>query len=164
METVVIITAFVLGIIGIIGSIVPGIPGPPLSWVGLLLLYAWGSGTNAAGDPMSLTFLMIWLVVVIVITVLDYIVPAYLTKVTGGSKYSSWGAIIGLFVGMFITPIGIILGTIAGAFLAELWFSKKGALHSLKAALGAFLGFLCGTGMKLITCGIIMYYLVVYAF
>ena len=42
METFLAIVAIILGIVGIIGSIVPGIPGPPLSWVGLLILYAWG--------------------------------------------------------------------------------------------------------------------------
>jgi uncharacterized protein YqgC (DUF456 family) len=59
----------------------------------------WGSGSNAAGEPMSTTFLLIWLGVVIVISILDYLVPGYFTKLTGGSKYGSWGAIAGLFIG-----------------------------------------------------------------
>lgn len=48
---------------------------------------------------MSTTFLLIWLGVVIVISILDYLVPGYFTKLTGGSKYGSWGAIAGLFIG-----------------------------------------------------------------
>ena len=34
----------------LIGSIAPGLPGPPLSWVGLLLIYIWGGGTDGAGN------------------------------------------------------------------------------------------------------------------
>jgi len=56
MTTAIAIIAVFLGIIGIIGSIVPALPGPPLSWVGMLLLYFWG-GTNRAGDEMSLALL-----------------------------------------------------------------------------------------------------------
>ena len=76
METFIAILALVLGIVGIVGSIAPGLPGPPLSWVGLLLIYIWGGGTDGAGNEMSLTFLLIWLAVTIVITILDYVVPA----------------------------------------------------------------------------------------
>jgi uncharacterized protein YqgC (DUF456 family) len=38
-------------------------------------------------------------------------VPMYFTKVTGGSKYAERGAIVGLFAGMFLTPIGMVLGS-----------------------------------------------------
>lgn len=163
METTVAIFAIILGVLGIIGSIVPALPGPPLSWVGLLILYIWGGGTSD-GDPMSTTFLLIWLGITILVTVLDYVVPAYFTKLTGGSKWAGWGAIIGLFIGLIYSAIGIILGTLAGAFLAELLFAKKNARESLKAALGAFLGFLFGTGIKLITSAVMLFYIVVYAF
>ena len=132
METFVAILAIILGITGIIGSVVPGLPGPPLSWVGLLVLYIWGSGTNAAGEPVSTTFLLVWLAVVLVVSVLDYIVPAYFTKLTGGSKYGGWGAIAGLFVGLIYPPVGMILGSLLGAFVAELAFAQKGPVDSLK--------------------------------
>lgn len=164
METFIAILAIVFGIVGIIGSIVPGIPGPPLSWLGMLCLYAWGGGTNGAGEPMSLTFLLVWLGIVIVVSILDYVVPAYFTKVTGGSKYGAWGAIIGLFVGLIVPPIGMIVGSLLGAFIAEFIFASKDAMGSIKSALGAFLGFIFGTGLKLITCGVMMFYLVIYAF
>ena len=164
METFVAIAAIVLGIIGIVGSIVPALPGPPLGWLGLLVLYIWGTGTNAAGDPMSTSFLLIWLGIVIVVSILDYIVPAYFTKLTGGSKYAGWGAVAGLFIGLIFPPIGIILGTLLGAFAAELIFAEKDAANSVKSALGAFLGFLFGTGIKLITCAVMLFYIVIYAF
>ena len=106
------IFALLLGLVGIVGSIVPGLPGPPMSWLGMLLVYI--SGTRGGADPMTLKALLIWLAVVTIVTVLDYVVPAWFTKVTGGHKQASTGAIIGLFVGMFLPPVGIIAGTLDG--------------------------------------------------
>ena len=164
METVIIILAIVLGIIGIIGSIAPGLPGPPLSWVGLLVLYLWGSGTGGDGEPMTLSFLLVWLAVTGVVTVIDYVVPAWFTKLTGGSKAGGWGAIIGLFAGLLYPPVGMILGSLLGAFAAELLFAKKDTATPLKSAFGAFLGFLSGTGIKLVAAGVMLYYIFVFAF
>lgn len=164
METFIAIAAIILGIIGIIGSIVPGIPGPPLNWLGMLLIYIWGGGTDAAGDPLGTRLLLIWLAVTVVVSILDYTVPAYFTKVTGGSKYGGWGAVIGLFVGLAIPPVGMIVGSLIGAFAAELIFAGKDTVTSLKSAFGAFLGFLFGSGLKIISCAVMMYYIVVYAF
>lgn len=162
METLIIILAIAAGIIGIAGSILPGLPGAPFSWIGLLILYIWGNGTNAAGDPMSLNTLIIWGVVVLVVSVVDYIVPMYLTKVTGGSKYAERGAMIGLIAGIFLTPIGMIAGSFLGAFIGELLWAGKDAISSLKAAVGSFLGFLLGTGIKTIAAVLIMWQIIVY--
>lgn len=164
METFIGILAIVLGIVGIIGSVAPALPGPPLSWLGLLILYIWGAGTNGAGEPLSTTVLLVWLAIVVVVSILDYIVPAWFTKVTGGSKYGSWGAIIGLFVGLIYPPVGMILGSLLGAFVAELLFAGTDTATSLKSAFGAFLGFLFGTGIKLICCAVMLFYIIVYAF
>ena len=162
MSTLIAVLAVLAGIIGIAGSILPGLPGPPVSWVGLMLLYFWGNGTDKAGDPMSLTFLLVWLAITIVVCIIDYVVPAYFTRVTGGSKVAGRGAIIGLIAGMFIPPVGIILGTLAGAFLAEFLVSRKSGWQSTKSAVGALLGFLFGTGIKLMASGLMLYYIIVY--
>lgn len=164
METFIAIVAILFGIAGIVGSVAPALPGPPLSWIGLLLLFIWGGGTNGAGEPMSTTFLLVWLGIVIVVSVLDYIVPGYFTKVTGGSRYGGWGAVIGLFLGLLYPPVGMIAGSLLGAFAAELLFARKDTTTSLKSALGAFLGFLFGTGLKLITSAVMLFYIIIYAF
>ena len=153
--------ALILGLVGIIGSIIPALPGPPLSWVGLLLVYF--SGQRGVADPMTLRFLMIWLAVTVIVTIFDYFVLAWFTKVTGGHKAASVGAMIGLFIGMF-SPFGIILGSLAGAFLGEFLFEKRGVWDSFKASLGAFLGFMSGTGAKLIVSGILFYDIIKYVF
>ena len=164
METFITILAIVLGIVGIIGSGAPGLPGPPLSWLGMLVLYFRGKGTDAAGNSMSTRLLIIWCIIMVVVTILDYIVPSYLTKVSGGSKYASRGALAGVLIGLFFAPLGIIIGPMIGAFICEAAFSGKKAGQSVVPALGAFAGFVCGTLLKLITCGFMMYYIVVYAF
>lgn len=164
MDIVIAIIAIIIGLVGIVGSVLPGLPGPPISWIGMLLIYIWGGGTKG-GEPMSLTLLLIMLGVTIVVTILDYVVPSYFTKKTGGSKWGSWGAIIGLIVGtIFFPPWGMILGSAIGAFAAELLFSGRNAEASLESAWGAFLGFLFGTGIKLAATGVMLYYIIAYGF
>ena len=155
------ILAVAAGVVGIAGSVIPGLPGPPLSWLGMLLAYL-AKGTNGSGDPMTTRLLIIWLAITVIVTVLDYIIQAYFTRLTGGSKVAARGAIAGLFIGLFVPPIGIIVGTLLGAFLADFFIEDKGAWASFKSSIGAFMGFLGGTGVKLIAAGFMMYYIIVY--
>ena len=156
------IFAIILGVLGIVGSILPGLPGPPLSWIGVLLVYF--AGRNGDCEPVSSTFLLVWLAITTLVTVLDYVVPGWFAKKTGGHKEASWGAIIGLFAGIFLTPIGMVLGDLLGAFIGERVFARQGAVESVKAALGAFVGFFCGTGIKLVAAGIMLFYILIFIF
>ena len=158
METVIVILAILLGLIGVAGSILPGLPGAPFSWIGLLILYIWGP------ESMPVSTLVIWGIVVALVSIVDYLVPMWLTKATGGSKYAERGAMIGLVAGIILTPIGMILGSFLGAFLFELYYTRKGAMQALKAAIGSFLGFITGTGLKTIIAVIIMWKIFVFAF
>jgi len=164
MDVIISILAVLAGIIGIAGSILPGLPGTPVSWVGMLILYIWGTGTDRFGNEMSLKTLIIWGVVVAVVSVIDYIVPMYFTKITGGSKYAERGAMIGLIAGIILTPIGMILGSFLGAFLFEMYYTRQGAGQALKAAIGSFLGFITGTGLKTIVACMILWKIFVFAF
>lgn len=158
METVIIVLAILAGIIGIAGSILPGLPGTPVSWVGLLLLYIWGP------EEMTMKTLIVWGIVVVAVSVIDYIVPMYFTKLTGGSRFAERGAMVGLIAGIILTPVGMILGSFLGAFLFELYYARKGSSQALKAAIGSFLGFITGTGLKTIASVMIMWKIFVFAF
>ncbi len=164
METLIIVLAILVGVVGIVGSVLPALPGPPLSWAGLLILYIWGSGANAAGDPLSTKALIVWGIVVVAVSIIDYFVPIYFTKATGGSKYAQRGAMVGLIIGMFLTPVGMVLGSFLGALLFEMYYTGANAGQALKVAVGSFLGFIVGTGLKAMVAVLIMWQIIVYAF
>ena len=134
-------------LVGLIGCVVPIIPGAPLAWLGLLLAYF------SPKSQLSLPIIIICLIASIAVSVLDNLTPIILTKKAGGSKAGTWGATIGLITGIFIGPVGIILGPFMGAFIGEMLHDRQNTGRALTAALGAFAGFLLGTGMKLISVG-----------
>ncbi|RXR35495.1 DUF456 domain-containing protein [Flavobacterium piscinae] len=145
MDLTLLLIAFILMLVGILGSFLPVLPGPPISWVGLLLLYL----TKAV--PMNYTVLGITLFVAIVVGVLDYIIPAKGTKRFGGSKYGIWGTNIGLIVGILAPiPLGFIIGPFVGAFVGELMNDSKDSQKAFKAATGSFIGFLASTFIKFV--------------
>lgn len=143
-----------LVLVGFIGSILPIIPGPPISWVGLLLL-KWTDYANDHGAAYE-NALWILLFFVVLVTILDYVVPIMGTKKYGGSKRGVWGATIGVVVGLFFGPLGIIIGPFLGAFIGEITTGKK-EKQALRAAWGSFMGFLLGVGLKLMVCGTILF-------
>lgn len=159
MSIALIVFAVILGVVGIIGSIVPGLPGPPISWIGLLLAF-FGRRIAESDNEITLTCLLIWLAITLIVTVLDYIIPAKFTRMVGGTKAGSWGAMIGLLAGIIFTYIGMIAGCFLGALIGELVFGKKEAGASFKSALGAFAGVMAGTGLKLITTVTMMFYII----
>ena len=158
METVIIILAILAGVVGIAGSIIPGLPGPPISWVGILLLFLWGP------EEVPTKTLIIWGVVMVAVSIIDYLVPMYFTKMTGGSRFAERGAMVGLILGIIFTPIGMILGSFLGAFLSEMYWGKKSAGDALKAAFGSFLGFITGTGLKTIVSVLILWRIFIFCF
>ncbi len=137
---------------GVIGSLLPVLPGPPLAWVGILITH-FSSSVN-----FSTKFLIITAVVMVLITVLDYFIPIWGTKRFGGTKAGVIGCTIGLVVGLFFGPLGIILGPFLGALAGELAVNQKELKKALKSATGSFMGFVVGTGLKLVFCGFMAYY------
>lgn len=154
MDTLLIILAFILIIIGILGSILPVLPGVPVSYVGILLLHF------TEKVQFTTQFLIFWLVMVILVQVLDYLVPIWGAKKFGGSKRGIWGCAIGMVVGLFFGPWGIILGPFLGAIVGELSGGKQ-TQSAIKAGFGSFIGFLLGVISKLIVGGFLLYYAIV---
>lgn len=147
MDIFLLIVAFLFMLIGIIGCIIPGLPGTPLAYVGLWIAHAT--------DRIDFTWqtLLIWGLVTLVVSILDYVVPAWGTKHYGGTKYGVWGSTIGVFVGLAFGAVGVILGPLVGAVLGEL-ISGKEWQQAIKAGWGSFIGILTGTILKLICCGL----------
>ena len=153
MDIVLIVLGVITLIGGIIGCVAPFPPGPPLAYCSLILLQF------TKFHPFSITFLVVWAIVVLFVTVLDYYVPIWGTKKFGGTKSGTWGATIGLLVGMFFPPIGILAGPFLGAFVGEI-LNRQNYRIAFRSAIGAFIGFLTGTFMKLIVCGVMAFYFV----
>ncbi len=151
-----IILAFILIIAGIIGSVMPALPGPPIAWGGLLVSYF---------SPLSHIHplvLVLSALVMIFVTVADNIFPSVMTKKRGGTKAGSIGATVGLIVGFFLGSIpGVLLGPFLGALIFELFASPSDFRRAFTSAKGAFLGFLLGTGMKLMTVLIFLWILII---
>lgn len=138
---------------GIIGCLLPVLPGPPLSYTALLLLHL----TKYAN--FSNRFLLIMAGITILVTALDYVLPVKLTKKYGGSQAGIRGSSVGLIIGLFFGPLGIILGPIIGAFIAEMLHNNNSTI-AVRSAVGSFIGFLLATGLKLTSCFIMGYYFV----
>ena len=77
MEYILLILGICLLIVGIIGSILPALPGLPLSWLGLLCLFF------IPEIETNYWLLGITLVITIVLSILDYFIPAKGTKMFG---------------------------------------------------------------------------------
>ncbi|MDH3381669.1 MAG: DUF456 domain-containing protein [Flavobacteriaceae bacterium] len=145
MDIFLLIIGFLFLVIGLFGAFLPILPGPPLSWVGLLLIYL----TSIV--PINYTLLGITLFIAILVTILDYIIPAWGTKKFGGSKYGIIGTTLGLFIGLIIPlPFGIIIGAFLGAFIGELYNESRNTQKALKASFGSVVGFFISTGLKLL--------------
>ena len=196
MDIVLIVLGAICLLIGLLGSVLPVLPGVPLSYLGLWLLH-W---TDRAS--FSWQFLTVWAVVVVVIQVLDYFIPAWGTKKFGGTKWGVWGSTIGLLLGFLMGPLGIVLGPFVGAVVGELLYfnqhpealtpptptiimpqeedtQSEGDTESprqvkpvikskpqtpfnraLRAGFGSFIGLLTGTIVKIVCCGMMIYYFV----
>jgi uncharacterized protein YqgC (DUF456 family) len=175
MEILLAVVAFLFLLIGLIGSVAPVIPGPPLGYVGLLLRQWSGH------EGFSAAFLWVWAGITVAVTVMDNILPAIMTKKFGGSRLAVIGSVLGLIIGIFFfPPLGMIAGPFMGALAGELInnrftakrdetngtegddakANKTRTVKALKAALGAFLAFIFGTGAKLIAGSLMIFYAV----
>jgi uncharacterized protein YqgC (DUF456 family) len=150
-----IILAFICLIVGIIGCIVPGIAGPPFSYASLILL-----SIAKRWQPFSAKFLIIMAAITVLVTGLDYLLPAAGAKKYGASKLGFWGAIIGMILGiLFFPPLGMIIGAFLGAIIGELLKGKQ-SYEALKAGWGVFMGLLFAVLLKLIATGIMTFYFI----
>lgn len=144
MDTVLLVIACLLLLAGLAGSVLPVIPGPPLGYVGLLLL-KWSGYAD-----FTLTFLIVWAVIVIIVGLLDYFMPLWMTRIFGGSRAATIGSAVGLLAGIIILPPwGMILCPFLGALAGELIYDRANTGRAFKVAFGSFAAFILGTGAKL---------------
>ena len=131
-------------IIGALGVVLPVLPGIPLAWLGLYI-YALATGF----EEISVTVIVVFFILMALSLVLDFLAPLLGAKKYRASALGVIGAFVGTIVGLFVLGFwGIILGPLAGAFLGELIASGK-PKQAFGSAVGAFLGLVAGSLVKL---------------
>ncbi len=153
LDILLVTLGIILLLTGLVGCVLPVLPGPPISFAALLLLHF----TRWAQFPGA--FLWTCAGIAVGVSILDNWIPIWGTKKLGGSARGVWGAALGLLVGLFFGPLGVIAGPFIGALIGEL------SLHSdsnkaLKAAFGSFIGMLTGVVLKLIVSGLFTWYFI----
>lgn len=113
VTTVLIILCSILLIVGLLGVILPVLPGIPLAWLGLFI-YAIGTGF----ERISITTIVIFFIVTVLMLVLDFIAPMVGAKKYRASKIGIFGAFLGFIAGIFVLGFwGLILGPLLARYL-----------------------------------------------
>ena len=156
---VLVVLGFLVALLGLVGCVLPVLPGPLLSFLALIIL-----SLARNWQAFSPLFLITMAGLTILVTVLDYVVPAFGAKRYGASTAGVWGSIVGMIGGLLcFPPWGMFIGAYAGALVGELVAGKKGK-RALRAGWGVFLGILMGIGMKLALSGVMLFFYIKAAF
>ena len=150
MELFVIIIALLLLLVGLFGAILPILPGPIISYIGLLIFYFF-TDLNLSSNE-----LFIYSIVTILVFFSDYMLQFIGVKKFGGEKFSMYGAFLGILVGLFFPPIGLVLGPFLGALIGAFVDNKERG-KAIGIAIGALVGFVFGTILKIIYSLYILY-------
>lgn len=155
LETIGIIIGALLILLGLAGCVLPVLPGPPLSFVGLLLLAL----LKHFSAPLTPTVIILMAIITLAVTIGDYVIPLWGARRYGASKWGIWGSVLGMAIGIFFSPFGMLLGAFIGAVAVE-WLVQKEKGRAIKAGWGVFIGSLVGTALKLGASGMMAYYFV----
>jgi uncharacterized protein YqgC (DUF456 family) len=140
------ILLYVLGaaalLAGLAGVVLPAMPGAALLVLGAALV-AWAEDfTRVSGWTVAACAVLGALILAA-----DVVAGALGAKAFGASRWAVAGAGIGLLAGMFLGLPGIILGPAVGAIVLE-YARDPNFERAMKAGVGAFLGFVLGTAVK----------------
>lgn len=149
---------WVLILLGVIGTVMPVLPGPPLVFVGALVHRLL---VGAEGSVTILTLVVLGLLAIGSLVV-EYGAGAVGAKKYGATQWGVWGSLIGLVGGLIVFGlIGMVVGTLLGAFISEYLFARKKAKEAGVSSWGAVLGTVLGTLSKVAFTAVMMIWLVV---
>ena len=142
------VVAFVCYLVGLFGCVLP-YPGHLIILCGFA---AWAFGSEA--DYSSVVMWVSLSLLAIFGGFVDNIFAVLGAKRFGCSKPALWCSALGFFIGAFFFPYGLFIGPFLGAFLAEVFFARRGMGASTKSGVGAMLGSLAGMAAKFVVAGI----------
>lgn len=122
--------------VGLVGILLPVVPGLLLIWAAGL----WWTIVDGGG-PARWTVLGVLTGLLVVGTVAKYVLPARSAAARGAPATTLAAGALGAVVGFFVIPVvGVLVGGVAGIYLAELarlhdggraWVSTKAALVAI---------------------------------
>jgi uncharacterized protein YqgC (DUF456 family) len=145
MEIVADVLFVVIWVAGLALTFVPIVPATWIIW-GAALLNAALTGFT----PINWTFLIVLALIALVAVTIDNLAAAWGARKFGGSSAAAWGALVGGLVGLFLGPIGFLIGPFAGAVMAEMLVSRREPVDAIKSGLGTLAGMLGGIGAKMV--------------
>ncbi|CAA9244524.1 MAG: hypothetical protein AVDCRST_MAG41-1623 [uncultured Corynebacteriales bacterium] len=123
----------VVMLIGLVGVLLPIVPGLLLIWLAGL----WWTLADGGG-PVRWTVLGVLTALLVLGTVVKYVLPARSAAARGAPVSTLAAGAVGALVGFFVIPVvGILVGGLAGLYLAEYarlreagpaWLSTRAAL------------------------------------
>jgi uncharacterized protein YqgC (DUF456 family) len=138
----------VLGVLcllaGLAGVLLPAVPGALLLWGGVWLV-AWAGHFERVGAP---TLVATGLLAALILAA-DWAATALGAKAFGASRWAVLGSSLGLLVGLFLGPVGLVLGPVVGATALEFW-KDPDLEQALRSGLGTFVGFIIGSVVKVV--------------
>ncbi|MGI6513499.1 MAG: DUF456 domain-containing protein [Syntrophomonadaceae bacterium] len=156
MDIIAIILAIVVMVIGIAGSFLPVLPGIPIIFLAILV-YGWYEGFNV----ISVHYIAIIGALALLSVLIDYIAGIWGAQKAGSSKVGMLGAGLGIIVGIFFGPIGILVGPWVGALIGEYLFLRD-LNRAITVASGSVIGIFAGIAFKvLLGTGMLISFLVV---
>lgn len=168
MDILLIIIGAILCIVGVVGALLPVLPSLVLVYIAFILLQL------TSAHPFSRTFFIVRALIIIFITILDYIIPSRGTKKFGWTKRGVRGSNIWLIIAVIILPIfGIVIWPFGLLWLiwwpflwAYLWEKYAGShhAHAFRSARGSFIGFITWSLIKLVISIVMSIYFITAAY
>jgi len=146
VEILLLVISFLVMFTGLVGAIVPMIPGPPLVLAGAFIYAAYTKFAVVGWKAMILLTVLAGVGVV-----LDYSAWVFGAKKLGATKLGIGFGMLGLIVGLFFLPWGLIVGPLVGVGIGEA-IAKRRAVPAVKASAGSLLGVVVGVIVKFFIC------------
>ncbi|MGE9268841.1 MAG: DUF456 domain-containing protein [Verrucomicrobiales bacterium] len=131
---------------GIAGTVMPFLPGHVLMLLAALI--PWFALEDRGG-------LAWWSLVVLGLgfvlgQLVEFLSGAVGSKWFGGSRWGSFGAVAGGIVGLLFLPLGLLVGPLCGAFLAEWLLAKQETKPAVRSGVGSVIGTVTGMVLKFV--------------
>ena len=145
------VLGLLVALAGVVGCFLPILPGPVFSYLSILIL-----SFSKDWTPFGTPFLIVTGILVVILIITDYVVPAMGAKRYGATRMGIWGSVIGMIAGIFVfPPFGMLILAFTGALLGEIITGQK-PTQAIKAGWGIILGNLVSAALKFSYSGVLL--------